>query len=384
MIKGGRVQHRIPLVISVGILVLALVQSIWWMVYQVGEGGRARDLELRILEERARLAERELQAQGRPLDAAEQARLLARFPGLSLMTVEESVTGLSPVVSSEAIHQAWHGHNRRVRMFLLEGAFFTLLLLSGIWVQINSHQRLSEAVRQQSNFISGVTHELKSPLTSIRLYAELLENETVKPEARRRGAAVIREETDRLSNLVEQILRARALEARDLRLEPRSVELGEWLAERAEVLATRLRSLERDMLLEEELSSDRNEATNHFVLADPEALDLVLGNLVDNAVKYSPAGTPVRLGMRRQRHWLLFWVADEGVGFPPEESRRLFDRFYRGGSELTRQTKGTGLGLYLVREFVEALEGRVVAESEGPGRGSRFTVALPLQKKRRA
>ncbi len=381
MIKSGRVRQRIPLVISVGIMVLALAQSIWWMVYQVGEGGRRRDLELRVLEERANLAERELQAMGRPLSPAEQTRLLARFPGLSLMVAEESVTGLSPVVGSAAIHQAWAGHNRRTRMFLLEGAFFTLLLLAGIWVQINTHQRLSEAVRQQSNFISGVTHELKSPLTSIRLYAELLENETIKPEARLRGAAVIREETDRLSILVEQILRARALEARDMRLEPQPLELGAWLGEREDALRARLRTHDRELTLEEGLIGD---VLPGWVLADPEALDLVLGNLLDNAVKYSPKASTVRLGLRVQRHWAEFWVADQGVGFHAEESRRLFDRFYRGGNELTRRTKGTGLGLYLVREFVAAMAGRVIAESDGPGRGARFTVVLPLQRKRKA
>lgn len=384
MIKGGRVQHRIPLAISVGIMVLALAQSIWWMVYQVGEGGRMRDLELRILEERARLAERELQAVGRPLDAQEQARLLAHFPGLSLMAVEESITGLSPVVSSQSIREAWADHNRHTRMFLLEGAFFTILLLAGIWVQINTHHRLSEAVRQQSNFISGVTHELKSPLTSIRLYAELLENETIKPEARLRAAQVIREETDRLSGLVEQILRARAVETRDLRFEPQLLDLAEWLEERVDGLRTRLGAHDRPLVLEGELDAPAQSAGEGWILADPEALELVLGNLVDNALKYSPKPGAVKLGLRCQRHWAEFWVADAGVGFAPEESRRLFDRFYRGGSELTRKTKGTGLGLYLVREFVEAMNGRVLAESDGPGRGARFTVALPVQRKRKA
>lgn len=383
MIKSGRVRQRIPLVISVGILVLALVQSIWWMVYQVGEGARARDLELRILEERARRMEGELQAVGRPPTQEEQVRLLARYPGLSLMTAEESSTGLSPVVSREAIQEAWRSYGARVRMFVLEGAFFIVLLLAGIWVQINTHQRLSEGVRQQSNFISGVTHELKSPLTSIRLYAELLENTELPQEKRLRAGQVIREETDRLSALVEQILRARAVETRDLRLEPVTLDLAAWLATRAEAQRARLAAHDRPLLLEGELAGGQ-EAGPLWVSADPEALELVLGNLVDNALKYSAKPAAVRLGLGRKRHWAEWWVADEGVGFAPEESRRLFDRFYRGGNELTRKTKGTGLGLYLVREFVESQGGRVTAESDGPGRGARFAVALPLQRKGKA
>lgn len=382
MIKSGRVRQRIPLVISVGILVLALVQSIWWMVYQVGEGARARDLELRILEERARRMEGELQAVGRPPTREEQVRLVARYPGLSLMTAEEAATGLSPVVSREAIQEAWRHYGARTRMFLLEGAFFVVLLLAGVWVQINTHQRLSEGVRQQSNFISGVTHELKSPLTSIRLYAELLENAELPLEKRLRAGQVIREETDRLSALVEQILRARALETRDLRLEPVTLDLAAWLAGRSEALRARLAAHDRPLVLEGEL--DGGQGGPLWVSADPEALELVLGNLVDNALKYSARPAAIRLGLGRKRHWAEWWVADEGVGFAPEESRRLFDRFYRGGNELTRKTKGTGLGLYLVREFVESQGGRVTAESDGPGKGARFAVALPLQRKGKA
>ena len=382
LIKSGRVRQRIPLVISVGILVLALVQSIWWMVYQVGEGARARDLELRILEERARRMEGELQAVGRPPTQDEKARLLARFPGLSLMTVEESVSGLSPVVSSEAIQQAWRSYASRTRMFVLEGGFFIVLLLAGVWVQIYTHQRLSEGVRQQSNFISGVTHELKSPLTSIRLYAELLEGEDLPEERRMRAGLVIREEADRLSALVEQILRARAVETRDLRLEPVTLDLDTWLRSRVEALRVRLAAHDRPLVLESQLATDTS-PDPLWILADPEALELVLGNLVDNALKYSAKPAPIRLGMDRKRHWAEFWVADDGVGFAPEESRRLFDRFYRGGNELTRKTKGTGLGLYLVREFVETQGGRVSAESDGPGRGARFAVALPLHRKRK-
>lgn len=384
MKKGGRVRHRVPLFVFIGLMALALVQSMWWMVYQVGEGGRSRDLQLKILEERTRLAERELQATGRALTAQEQSAFLHRYPGLALMQAGESVTGLSPVVSSASIRQAWADSNRRTRMFLLEGGFFTILILLGVWFQLTAHRNLSDAVRQQSNFISGVTHELKSPLTSIRLYAELLENENVKPEARRRGAMVIREETDRLTALVEQILRARALDAREMRLEPRPLELGAWLGERAEALSGRLEAHERVARLAGDAAAPATGPTELWVLADGEALDLALGNLVENAIKYSPPHSTVTMGLGRHGAWVELWVMDEGVGFEAGETRRLFDRFYRGGNELTRRTKGTGLGLYLVREFVEAMNGRVTAESDGPGRGARFAILLPLQHKRRA
>jgi signal transduction histidine kinase len=374
--KGGRIGHRVPTYVFVGLMTLALAQSTWWVIYQVGESARTRDLELKILEERARLAERDLQAVGRPLDADEQTVFLRRFPGLALMATDSSATGLSPVVGSERLRQAWSEAARRTRMFVLEGAFFTLLIMLAVRYQLKAQRSLGDAVRQQSNFISGVTHELKSPLTSIRLYAELLENPDIKPEARLRGAAVIREEADRLSALVEQILRARALDAREMRLELRPLELQAWLQDRAVAIEGRLRVHERQL---ERSGAALPESLGPFwVLADEEALDLVIGNLVDNAIKYSPRPSRISLGLERQGPWAELWVADEGVGFEPQESRRLFDRFYRGGSEMTRRAKGTGLGLYLVREFAEAMNGRVLAESDGPGRGARFAVLLPL------
>lgn len=379
--KGGRIRHRIPTVVFVGLMVVAMVQSIWWVVYQIGESARARDLELLILEERVRLAERELQAGGGPLDRHQQEAFLSRFPGLDLMEADSSATGLSPVVAGASIRAAYAESGRRARMFLLEGGFFLLLLLLALRLQLRAQRLLGDAMRQQSNFISGVTHELKSPLTSIRLYAELLENPDLRPESRLRGAAVIREEADRLSALVEQILRARALDAREMRLEPRPLDLRAWLGERLAAIAGRLQAHDRRL---EAAAAAGTPGEDYWVLADEEALDLVLGNLVDNAIKYAPRQTTVRLGLRRQGPWAELWVGDEGVGFEPQESRRLFDRFYRGGSELTRRTKGTGLGLYLVREFVEAMDGRVLAESDGPGRGARFAVMLPLDNKRKA
>ncbi len=381
MKKGGRITHHVPTVVFVVLMALALTQSAWWVFYQLGESARARDLELQILEERARFAERELQSRGRPLDRTEQENFLRAYPGLALMEADSAITGLSPVVASGSIQAAWRDSNRRARMFVLEGAFFMLLILLALRFQLSAQQRLRDAVRQQSNFISAVTHELKSPLTSIRLYAELLENPAIKPEARMRGAAVIREEADRLSSLVEQILRARALDAREMRLEPRPLELRIWLEERLPTLRARLHAHDRPL---EASGCGESPEQEIWVAADEEALDLVLGNLLDNAVKYSPKGAPVRLDLCARGAWSELRVRDEGVGFEAQESRRLFDRFYRGGSELTRRTKGTGLGLYLVREFVEAMDGRVLAESDGPGKGASFTVMLPIRKEGKA
>ena len=121
-----------------------------------------------------------------------------------------------------------------------------------------------------------------------------------------------------------------------------------------------------------------------WVLGDTKALDSVVGNLFSNAMKYSPNKGSIRVRLAVSGHFIELQVRDHGIGFDEVESLRLFDRFYRSGSELRRETRGTGLGLYIVKELVTRMEGRVRAESDGPGRGSRFTVTLPLSRPSRS
>jgi signal transduction histidine kinase len=360
-----------PLALFVGIMVLALAQALWWLIYQVGEGGRQRELQLRIYEERAAVALRDLALFDRPLSEAEHQLFHHRYPGLALMASEALPVGVEPVVSGAVIDRIWSESRRRSRMFLAEGCFFTTLILFGVWLQLVAHRRQEAALQQQSNFVAAVTHELKSPLTSIRLYAELLEGATVADETRRRAAAAILEDAGRLGALVEQILRARTLELRDARLEREELELGAWLAGWLE--KARERAAQRSFVL---LSQGPAEPLP--VLADREALGTIAGNLLDNALKYAAGTGELRIELNRVGRFAELVVADRGPGFDPDESRRLFDRFYRAGDENTRRAPGTGLGLYIVRELAQAMGGRVRAESEGAGRGARFSVLLPL------
>lgn len=372
--RGGR---RIPLYLFLGVMLFALAQSVWWMVYQLGESNRLRDQELAVYEERQRSLTLELQRIGRPINQMERRHILEYYPGMALRETDEGVTGLAPVISSTVQEKSWDDARGRARMFLAEGGFFTLLLVFGIWLQLAAYRRLEDTLRQQSNFISAVTHELKSPLTSISLFAELLEKPDLDPQARMTAASSIREESARLTGLVEQILRVRTLDARDLRLDRLPVELGALVERQMGELEHRAGARGISLV-------SRIQQGDSLVLGDSEALGLLVGNLIDNAIKYSADNSQIEIGVERSGSLVQCWVQDQGQGFEPHESRRLFDRFYRAGDELTRKTTGTGLGLYLVREFAEAMDGRVRADSDGPGTGARFTVTLPLLKGKEA
>ncbi len=366
-------RRQIPFYIFVGIMLLALIQSCWWLIYQTGEGQRYRELQMRVFEERAQLAERELALKPDPLSEAEQAEFLERHPGLTLMRSNRFPGGFEPAVAGETLERIWADSASKTRMFLYEGAFFTLLILGGVALQWLAHRRLGEAADQQSNFVAAVTHELKSPLTSIRLYTELLAREDLEPAARRRSAEAALEDADRLNRLVEQILQARTLDVRDARLDFIVLDLGEFLEDWTAGMRERVAARGRNLVLVEP-------GRPLPVLVDPEALSTVLTNLVDNAVKYSPGGTEIRLGAVARGRYAELALENKGVGFESGENRRLFERFYRTGSELTRKTPGTGLGLYIVRELLRAMKGRAGAESEGPGKGARFLVHLPLHR----
>lgn len=375
MIAGQHRGRRLPLAIFVGVMLLALAQTVWWMVFQAGEGQRQRELQLKVFEERAAVALRDLALLQSPLSPAERRVFHERYPGLSLMASEALPVGVEPVVAGEVLDRVWGESRRRSRMFVMEGGFFTALILLGVWLQLKAFRRQEAAVQQQSNFVAAVTHELKSPLTSIRLYAELLEGDGVADDIRRRAATAVLEDVDRLRGLVEQILRARTLEVRDLRLEPRAIDLVEWLETWLDGVVDR--AARRGFAIERQLPEEPLR-----VQADEEALGTVVGNLLDNAMKYAAGTGTVRVELRRLAHFAELAVVDKGPGFDPDLSRRLFDRFFRAGDENTRRATGTGLGLYIVRELALGMNGRVRAESDGPGRGARFSVALPLDHKK--
>ncbi|MFC2036505.1 ATP-binding protein [Chloroflexota bacterium] len=229
--------------------------------------------------------------------------------------------------------------------------------------------RFRQAEELKSTFVSVVSHELKTPVALIKGYAETLRREDADwdRETMQESLAVIGEEADHLTHLIDSLLQASRIQAGGLKLEPTDV----YLPRLAEKVVDGFRTQTDIHTFELDFPPDFPP-----VWGDPQRLREVLSNLVSNAVKYSPDGGMVWVGGRHDQTGATVYIADEGVGIPPEEQNLIFDRFHRVESGLHRRTEGTGLGLYLVKAIVEAHGGRVWVEST-PGRGSIFMFALP-------
>ena len=232
-------------------------------------------------------------------------------------------------------------------------------------------------MRQQANFLSAVTHELKSPLASIRLFIETLELRDPPPEKRVRFLANMRADVDRLEGLVNNILAVARLDSGHFVVHVDRGDLGRDVAQ--VVAALGKDPSQRPLTVELALPDEPLHARY-----DVGVLKTVLRNLLANAAKYGGADTPVRVAVSRQGLWAAVEVRDQGIGLAAEEYEKIFQKFYRVGEEMVRQTEGSGLGLYLARELVRQVGGTLTAESPGLGRGTTFRVTLPLDREQSA
>lgn len=254
--------------------------------------------------------------------------------------------------------------------------FYMFILIAGILVfglilTIRSFTREMELSRMKSDFVSTVSHEFKSPLTSIRQIAEMLHSGRVPNEERRQKYYdVLLEQSERLSLLTENVLSFAKMEEgkREFVFEPVDVE----------TLLTDIVSTIQDRVKHDGFAIEAKiEKSLPPIKADASAIIQAVNNLIDNAVKYSGDSKKVIVRAYAGDQSVIIEVRDFGLGIKKEEMGKVFDRFYRGGDELTRTVKGSGLGLTLVKQIVEAHKGSVQVESE-PGRGSLFAIKLPL------
>jgi signal transduction histidine kinase len=266
----------------------------------------------------------------------------------------------------------------RVRLWLASGlvAVAALAALGGVagaWRAFERQRRLGEL---KSNFVASVSHELRAPIAAMQLMSESLERGAVTDEARRREYfRLIGHECRRLASLVENVLDFSRIDRgrREYRFAPadilpiveRTIELMQPSASRRQVT-----------IVGTPASASVAPAIGRRQV-DAEALQQALMNIVDNAIKHSPAGAEVAVTVDADPLNVRLSVTDEGPGIPPEDRERIFEPFYRGGTELRRETAGIGIGLSIARHIVEAHGGRIDVES-GPGSGSRFVIALPI------
>lgn len=325
------------------------------------------DLQLRILDEDGR----EVFASGRPLP---QLSATASFP---LQFFPEGIRGRMAPAPASPLWSVIVGPSAdpsstfysATQAYWLAGVSIVLIVLALVFA-VQGHRRSKELARMQSDFIAHMSHQLKTPLSLLSAVLETIRLERVKsPQKLARYHEILWEQTDRLSSLVERILEFSRVKRRGMSYEFERLDLTELVRETVEAFR---RSLEPDGF---DIAVVENSAP--VVWADAAALEQVLVNLLDNAVKYSGESKTVRVEVSAGPAAATIAVTDLGIGIAADERPHIFDRFYRGsGAKMNR--RGFGLGLAICAELIAAHGGRLVVESE-PGRGSTFTVRLPRQ-----
>jgi signal transduction histidine kinase len=266
-----------------------------------------------------------------------------------------------------AIERLAVGTMPRSRLPLLLGL---LALTAGmVVVTLLQLRREQELARLRSNFISSVSHELRTPLSQILLFAETLSLGRVRSERERRSAAdVIVQEARRLVHLVENVLHFSRAERRMARLAPEPITLAPYVREIVESWLPLAQAA--DVAVRTELDA------SVIARADRAALRQMLLNLLDNAVKYGPAGQTVTVGLAAAGDRARIWVDDEGPGIPAEARAQVWEPFYRMERDVNSATAGSGIGLFVVRELAGPQGGRAWVEA-APGGGARFIIELP-------
>jgi signal transduction histidine kinase len=318
-------------ILLVAVLCLSFALVTWWTTFQV-------------------LASRELEAAGVQLVAGD-------------------VDGAAKALGAEDAAALAALAGRRRWMFASEGMFFAAVLLVLGWLYVCSVRREATLRASQDRFLAAATHELKTPLATIVLLLESLRDDRLPGEKRGRYLSTGLLEAQRLERGLDNVLTAAGLQAtrRGAVAEP-----GDLAADvRAAVEAMHPRARAADVTLEAIVPAELPG------VRDGQALQLVLRNLLDNAVKYSPAGSAVQVSLTEQAKEAHIAVRDRGRGMDAQELANAFRPFWRGSDHATG---GAGLGLHLVRELVHAHGGTVTASSSGRGQGSEFVVRLPLRR----
>jgi signal transduction histidine kinase len=248
-------------------------------------------------------------------------------------------------------------YKRKFWMYILEGGVMMALIFLGLYRIYLSFQRDLNLKRNQRNFLLSVTHELKTPLTSIKLYLETLKRRKLEPEQIETIVNNSLQDSERLNLLVENLLLSARIESTHFNLDIKELNLSDLLEETVRHFSAPRNILDRVILkIEEQV----------YVMADPNAMDTIITNLLSNALKYTPIESKIYVSLETNKIITSLKIADEGPGINEKDKKELFNRFFRTGDENTRKTKGTGLGLYIVKNLAHLQKAEIFVENREP------------------
>lgn len=280
--------------------------------------------------------------------------------------------GAGLILVTLLLYVGWVLLNWKTGILLFLGIVLLAMIIAGVVLNTIFLVREIRRNEQHDAFINAMTHELKTPVASIRLYLETLQSRAVDEEKRKEFYRIMLDDSDRLLQTIEQVLRTGRMGA-SRKLNLTRIDLGQVIEESLQ----RARALYR---LAPEALTYRPEGPV-TIMGDADEVRAAVSNLIDNAVKYS--GNNVKVSVETEKiadGFVALRVKDEGPGIPKTELKQIFKRFHRVPGSLATRVKGTGLGLYIVRSVAKRHGGRAWAESEGPGRGSTFILQLPVAK----
>ncbi len=285
------------------------------------------------------------------------------------------ILGICLVAATVALTSIWVILNWRERVLLFFGLVFFLAIIVGLILNTVFLVREIRLNERHDSFINAVTHELKTPITSIRLYLETLQTRDVEDAQRQQFYGLMLDDTDRLRGTVEQVLKAGEVGYKHVARNPVEVDFSSLVGECMELARTRHHLQPAALHWQEPAGINGGQMK---VSGDPDELRTAISNILDNAIKYSGADVDVSVGIETlNEKWIALRVRDRGVGIPAGELKRIFKRFYRVPRRAASHAKGTGLGLFIVRAIARAHGGKVFAESAGEARGTTVTLELP-------
>jgi signal transduction histidine kinase len=266
----------------------------------------------------------------------------------------------------QAIHEQEIG---RQIMLGSEGVFFLVVVLIGAWMIYRALVATEKLKFQQQNFLMTVTHELKTPLASLHVYLDTLQSEKITDAKKKLALPRMKTDIFRLERMVEDILEASRFDRRQYQLSIGRFNLTKLVEES-------IKDIER-IPTEVPRTITKDLQSDVYFDGDEQALKRAITAVLENGLKYHD-GKKIDLNVELSTisQMITLTVTDHGIGLAKADSEAIFERFYRVGSEMTRRTSGTGLGLYLCREIIKAHDGEIKAVSEGPGKGARFVITF--------